>query len=159
MTLYQLLWTIFDVDPQVGGFVQKIQEKLSEAEETASLVSTDTSIVTKRGGRLNTKLRSQNTMQDINIGDEQSHINSFWDRNFESDEEVPWYKFQKCFLDDYETQLSSMLRNPLVSLQIPFLDGLSAQVQKRVASVILGSLLHDKYTGLSNIQASVIWLL
>lgn len=102
MTLHQLLWTIFDVDPQVEGFIQKIQEKLSEAEETA----VTSSVFTRRGGRLNTKLRTQTTLQDISIGTEQSRIGSFWDRNFESDDEVPWYKFQKCFLDDYETQLS-----------------------------------------------------
>lgn len=99
MTLHQLLWKIFDVDPQIDGFIERIQEKLSEPVEQAG-----TGTSTKRGGRLNTKLRQQLTIQEFS-GDSGS---SFWERNFQSDDEVPWYKFQKCFLEDYESQLSSM---------------------------------------------------
>lgn len=100
MTLDQLQWTIFDVDPQIDGFIAKVQEKLSE--EQAGVETS--AIFTKRGGRLNTKLRQQSTLQEISV----DPGNSFWDRNFQSEDEVPWYKFQKCFLDDYESQLSSM---------------------------------------------------
>lgn len=98
MTLHQLEWAIFDIDPQVGSFIEKIKKQLS----AETNVETSVVITTKRGGRLNTKLRQQTTVQEISVGAN----DSFWDRNFQSDDEVAWYKFQKCFLDDYESQLS-----------------------------------------------------
>jgi hypothetical protein len=102
MTLHQLQWEVVDKDPtKVESVIKRIQEQPEEpASPTVSLTPA------RKGGRLNTKLRNQNTLQDINIGTTQTQIDSFWDRHFESEEEVLWYKFQKQFLDDYETQLS-----------------------------------------------------
>lgn len=105
MTLHQLEWTVFDVDPQqTESFVAKIREGVtSPAESPPPRDGT----YSRRGGRLNTKLRQQSTMQDIGTG-AGGQLNTFWDRNFQSEAEVPWYKFQKSFLDNYEAQLSCM---------------------------------------------------
>ena len=56
---------------------------------------------TRRGGvRLNTKLRTQSTLTEEDV------VDTFWDRNFPTDDEVPWFRFQQAFLTDYEAQLS-----------------------------------------------------
>ena len=33
-------------------------------------------------------------------------VDTFWERNFPTDDEVPWFRFQQAFLTDYEAQLS-----------------------------------------------------
>lgn len=113
MTLYQIQWSVFDdkekQDMLIKTFIQLVQDqvspKQSPEEESLAGPSKDISVlITKRGGRLNTKLRAQTTVRDI--GGEDLHIDNFWDRNFPTDSEVPWYKFQKCFLEDYEAQLA-----------------------------------------------------
>lgn len=115
MTLHQLQWTIFDVDPapQTESFVKKIKDHMSPEAPTTSVTSSiDTSaLIMKRGGRLNTKLKQQSTLGGLGTSTSPTQINNFWDRNFPSDSEVPWYKFQKCFLSDYETKLSGMAQN------------------------------------------------
>lgn len=105
MTLNQVTWKIFDVDPkaQIKAFAQDIKDKASQADSEAPAASIDAAPYRKR--RLNTKLRQQSTMQDLGTS-EQTHINTFWERNFTTDEEVPWYKFQTKFLEDYESKLS-----------------------------------------------------
>ena len=105
MTLYQLTWTIFDVDPksQIEGFVVKIKEAASSEPETASIPQETSGTFTRRGGRLNTKLRQQATLQDLGKGNSDDN---FWDQHFQSESEIPWYKFQQCFLEDYESHLS-----------------------------------------------------
>ena len=37
---------------------------------------------------------------------EEDVVDTFWDRNFPTDDEVPWFRFQQAFLTDYEAQLS-----------------------------------------------------
>ena len=57
---------------------------------------------TRRGGvRLNTKLRAQSTLTEEDVV-----VDTFWERNFPTDDEVPWFRFQQAFLTDYEAQLS-----------------------------------------------------
>ncbi len=107
MTLHQIDWNIITENSEeaLSALIEKAKEQISVPTEGpgSPLGSIDTSaLIVRRGGRLNTKLRQQTTVS--NFGDQ---INGFWDRNFNEDLEVPWYKFQKCFLDDYETQLSS----------------------------------------------------
>lgn len=109
MTLHQLGWKVFDVDPksQIEGFVQEIEEQTAQA-ETESInpaTSPDSALIKRRGGRLNTKLRQQTTVQEFATTD-QTHIGTFWERNFSGEAEVPWYKFQKGFLEDYESKLA-----------------------------------------------------
>ena len=112
MTLNQLRWSVFDdedkQDLYIKTFIQLIQEQV--APKTSPETSFDEAsvpvLISRRGGRLNTKLKAQSTIRDI--GDD-LQIENFWDRNFPSDEEVAWYKFQKCFLNDYETQLAGEL--------------------------------------------------
>lgn len=110
MTLYQIDWKIFDVDPknQIKDYVEMIQSTISDSVssgETSPESSIDASaFIVRRGGRLNTKLRQQVTVQEF--GENQPQIDTFWDRNFASEDEVAWYKFQKSFLDDYEAKLS-----------------------------------------------------
>ena len=112
MTLQQIPWTIFDEESQqdekIKMFIEEARSQCKKVEDevTSSAASDSSAFIKRRGGRLNTKLR-QTTLQDIKLGEDQPQIETFWDRNFPSEEEVPWYKFQKCFLDDYETQLSS----------------------------------------------------
>ena len=115
MTLNQIEWIIFDVDPapQLEEYVTKLQRLATASSDgevpTSPTASIDQStIIKRRGGRLNTKLRAQTTVQEF--GSDMQHVDTFWERNFQSEDEVPWYKFQKSFLDDYETQLSSMLK-------------------------------------------------
>lgn len=111
MTLHQLAWTIFDVDPksQIEGFVAKIKEAASSEPETASIPQETSGTYTRRGGRLNTKLRQQTTLQDLGKGNSDGNSDeSFWDRHFQSESEIPWYKFQQCFLEDYESRLSDL---------------------------------------------------
>lgn len=113
MTLHQIHWTIFDVDPapQTEAFVKKIQDHMSPGAPTTSVTSSiDTSaLIKRRGGRLNTKLKQQSTLGGLGVSTSPTQIDTFWDRNFPSDNEVAWYKFQTCFLSDYETQLSGMI--------------------------------------------------
>ncbi len=113
MTLYQTKWVIFDVDPQpqLEDYISEVQGMVTPSGEgealTSPMASIDqSSLIKRRGGRLNTKLRTQTTMQEFGMGN-QEQINNFWERSFHEDDEVPWYKFQKCFLDNYEAQLSS----------------------------------------------------
>ena len=107
MTLHQLKWTVFDEDTsdKLESFTKEIQEQASQAEPAADPVaSLDSALMKRRGGRLNTKLRQQSTVQNFGTT-EQTHINTFWERNFAEEEEVAWYKFQRAFLDDYEADL------------------------------------------------------
>ena len=111
MTLNQLQWSVFDdkekQDMYLKTFIQLIQDHLSNKSHAEDSIGDDyysSAFITRRGGRLNTKLRSQSTIRDI--GGEDLQIMNFWDRNFPNEEEVPWFKFQKCFLNDYEIQLA-----------------------------------------------------
>lgn len=108
ITLNQIQWTIFDAegddfDMQVKAFIQVIQGEVNQQPLPEDSITDNSALMKKRGGRLNTKLRQQSTLQDLGV----EQIDTFWDRNFKSDDEVPWYKFQKCFLEDYEAKLSS----------------------------------------------------
>ena len=76
-------------------------QRVSPAPGEASIDKSRTII--RRGGRLNTKLRAQTTIKDIGV---EENIDTFWDRNFPEEDEVPWYKFQQGFLKDYEAQLT-----------------------------------------------------
>lgn len=111
MTLYQAKWCIFDVDPkpQLVDYVKEVKGMVSSGEEEAPASPTtsidQSSLIKKRGGRLNTKLRAQTTVQEFGATTE--HIDTFWERNFKSDDEVAWFKFQQAFLNDFESQLSS----------------------------------------------------
>lgn len=111
LTLQGLAWTTFanaEERETVGrGFVQLVQENLSKpVHETADVVLTTslTSAPTKKA-RINTKLRQQTTVRDEQ---HEGPLNTFWDRNFPTDDEVPWFKFQQAFLTDYEAQLSGL---------------------------------------------------
>lgn len=35
---------------------------------------------------------------------------TFWERNFDTDDEVPWFRFQQAFLTDFDSQLKSMFQ-------------------------------------------------
>ena len=76
---------------------------MSQQATSLETVITDKPYI-RRGGRLNTKLRAQ--ARFIKDDGQSLQINTFWDRNFAEDVEVPWYKFQQAFLSDYEAQLS-----------------------------------------------------
>ena len=122
MTLHQLEWFIFDdesqQDPNVQGFIEKIKQQIL-GQETSSIATTgldSSSFIMKRGGRLNTKLRTRTTVQDFQ--ENQPHIDTFWDRNFPSDDEVPWFKFQTSFLNDYDAQLSGKAISLSLSLSL-----------------------------------------
>ena len=110
MTLNQTEWKIFDEDPKthMEGFCTQVQQQMTVVEEASvnPMVSVESALIKRRGGRLNTKLRQQSTVQDFSLGEQVEQIHNFWERNFPDEEEVAWYKFQKAFLDDYESKLS-----------------------------------------------------
>lgn len=115
MTLYEIHWKIFDVDPkeQMTDFTETIKKHVSAGEVANPTTSLDSStFIKKRGGRLNTKLRQQVTVEDFGT-EGQPQIGNFWDRYFSGEDEVPWYKFQKSFLDDYEARLTGEKFLPL----------------------------------------------
>ncbi len=110
MTLNQLQWVVFEIkeedDLNVKSLIQHIQEAAAtKTEEAAATPTTTAGRVSRRGARLNTKLRAQSTVKDI--GGEELMIDNFWDRNFASEDEVTWDRFEECFRKDYEAQLSS----------------------------------------------------
>jgi len=117
LTLQSLSWTVFDKEAEkeaVGRqFVQLVQEQLTkpvgeqvELAPTQSLQSAPPGVRVGRGVRLNTKLRAQSTTRDGE--DEGGVTDTFWERNFQTEEEVPWFRFQQAFLSDYEAQLSGL---------------------------------------------------
>ena len=65
----------------------------------------------RRRARINTKLRSHGSSYFEETVD--TTKDTFFDRNFPGETEVPWFKFQQGFLSDYEAQLTG--RGPLLS--------------------------------------------
>lgn len=59
----------------------------------------------KRRARINTKLRSTNTFEET----VDTTKDTFFDRNFQDEAEVAWFKFQQAFLTDYQAQLSGII--------------------------------------------------
>ena len=58
-------------------------------------------------------------MRDFDGSEGESiQINTFWERNFEQEDDVPWYKFQQAFLSDYEAQLSGEWGSGVVTASI-----------------------------------------
>ena len=102
-------WSLFESkeedDKNVLTLLEKIQASITtKPEQETPEVPVGT--LGRRGARLNTKLKAQSTARDI--GGDNLMIENFWDRNFESAEEVPWTKFEEAFKKDYESQLSGV---------------------------------------------------
>jgi len=106
MTLKLVDWTIFKSKDQESEDVKYLVEKIQKVCQPAETPAAPTAQVgiSRRGARLNTKLKAQSTVKDI--GGDNLMIENFWDRNFESAEEVPWSKFEEAFKKDYDSQLS-----------------------------------------------------
>lgn len=61
----------------------------------------------RRRARINTKLRSHGGSFEETVD---TTKDTFFDRNFPGETEVPWFKFQQAFLSDYEAQLTGRSR-------------------------------------------------
>lgn len=61
----------------------------------------------RRRARINTKLRSHGGSFEETVD---TTKDTFFDRNFPGETEVPWFKFQQAFLLDYEAQLTGRSR-------------------------------------------------
>ena len=60
----------------------------------------------RRRARINTKLRSRGSSFEETVD---TTKDTFFDRNFPGETEVPWFRFQQGFLTDYQAQLSGIL--------------------------------------------------
>lgn len=115
LTLENLYWTVFESEAEREDngrqFVQLMQEQLSKPATEATLETVTVSEVSgggtaRRRARINTKLRSQGSGSFEETVD--TTKDTFFDRNFPGETEVPWFKFQQAFLSDYETQLTGL---------------------------------------------------
>ena len=75
--------------------------------ETVTVSEVSGGGIGRRRARINTKLLSQGSGSFEETVD--TTKDSFFDRNFPGETEVPWFKFQQAFLSNYETQLTGMV--------------------------------------------------
>lgn len=122
LTLQSLHWSVLqsgsDGDPhKLTEFVELIQAQLTNPTVVEQVEVVQTSVVgsaaphhsTRRGGRLNTKLRAQSTALDMGETKETEFSGTnFWERNFPDLEDVAWFRFQQAFLTDYESKLAGL---------------------------------------------------
>lgn len=119
LTLQILNWIVFEGDQDAQGatansFVQVVQESLNKpavsetatVEASVTLESAGPSLKRNRA-RINTKLRGVSIASESKEPSE-SVSDSFWQRNFAGEDEVPWYRFQQVFLTDYDAKITSL---------------------------------------------------
>ena len=101
LTLQKMDWHIFppdNMESTLPAFMAELKTSLSgEAPKDAS--AKDETPVTNRR-QLYAHSKQQSKFEQV---DEQGN---FWDRNFGSEEEVAWFKFQQAFLTEYNTNIS-----------------------------------------------------
>ena len=121
-------------DDLVRDFVTQVQQYQSPIAETIEVQveqPLESAAPTQaRRMRMNTKFRTQTTYVSLSLSLSLSHSSlylvcllsllslsevaqveevsdTFWERNFESSDAVPWFRFQQAFISDYDTQLKS----------------------------------------------------
>ena len=97
-----------------NSFVQVVQESLNKpaVSETATVeasVTLESAVpsLKRNRARINTKLRGVSIASESKEPSE-SVSDSFWQRNFAGEDEVPWYRFQQVFLTDYDAKITSL---------------------------------------------------
>lgn len=122
-------------DATINQFIQSVQvsQKQDSGSDPAtatnqSLESSQSTASKPARARMNTKIRSATSVYhhkcltlslllllffffsfcfSVTSIDVDSVADTFWERNFDTDDEVPWYKFQQAFLTDFDSQLKS----------------------------------------------------
>ena len=103
-------WHIFPSDKMestLPAYMEQLKSSLSGEVRKDEISENSTSATSRR--QLYAHSKKQSKYEQV---DEQGN---FWQRNFGSEEQIPWFRFQQAFLTEYETSIAELFNDSQVT--------------------------------------------